>query len=106
MILQTNTSIDARVRQAVREASNKLAPSLRCWVKAHLVEPRPIELCTNQGTGTHAAFWLVTDHVGIDDAPLRIVFDGNQFGLEMTLEDGVSHLIHRASSFAEAVQCM
>jgi hypothetical protein len=106
MILQTDTSINARVQQAVRDASKELPPSLRVWVWAHLVEPTQVVLCTNRDTGTQAPFWLVTDHVGLDDAPFRIVFDGRQFGLELTLEDGVAYLIHRAASLAQAVECL
>jgi hypothetical protein len=109
MTLQAQASaspVSGQVHREVTAALNELPLWLRWWVRAHLVEPRPVELCTNPDTGAHGTFWLVTDHVGLDDAPFRIVFDGTGFGLEMTLEDGVAYLVHRAASFAEAVECM
>jgi hypothetical protein len=106
MNVRADAGISDRIQRAVTEGLNQLPLWLRWWVRAHLVEPRAIMLCTDADTGTCAAFWQITDHVGLDDAPFRIVYDGSVFGLEMRLEDGVSYLVHRAASFAEAVECM
>ena len=95
-----------QIQRAVTAALTQLPLGLRYWVRAHLVEPRSIILCTSPDTWTHATFWLVTDDVGFDDTPMRIVFDGTAFGLAMTLEDGVSYFVHRSASFAEAVESM
>ncbi len=106
MNLQADASaaVSLQIQRAVDTSLNELSVCLRWWVRAHLIAPRSIVLCTHGNSGTHEVFWLVTDHVGLDDAPLRVVFDGSAFGLEMTLEDGVSYLVHRAASFAEAAQ--
>jgi hypothetical protein len=106
MSVHTEEGIAERIRAEVNGALNDLPLWLRWWVRAHLIDPRPIYLCTNAETGAHGSFWLVTDHVGMDDAPFRVVYDSGGFGLEMMLEDGLSYLVHRASSFAEAVECM
>jgi hypothetical protein len=98
-----SSSVSLQIQRAITAALNELPLGMRWWVRAHLIEPRSVELCTSADTGTHATFWLVTDHVGLDDAPFRIVFGGSAFGLEITLEDGVSYLVHRSASFAEAV---
>lgn len=107
MNLQADACGVARqIQLAVSTGLDELCLGMRCWVRAHLVAPRSIVLCTNPDTGEQATFWLVTDHVGIDDAVFRIVFDGTEFGLEITLEDGVSYFVHRSASFAAAVQSM
>jgi hypothetical protein len=102
----TNLPLDAvrsRIAAAVRAELNTLPVWLRTWVRMHLVVPRPITLCTDPDTAARAHFWLVTDHVGLDDSPMRIVWDEQGFGLETTLEDGVAYLACRTASFADAV---
>jgi hypothetical protein len=106
MNLEEHACVTARIQQDVADGLEHSPLWLRWWVRAHLVEPRPIVLCTNPATGTRGTVWLVTDDAGLDDSPLRIVFDGSQFGLEVRLEDGVSYLVHRAASFNEAVECL
>ena len=98
----------ARVRflRAVNEALPQLTLSLRVWLEVHLIVPRAHELCTNRDHGTRETVWLITDHTGAGDAPFRIVFDGLAFGLEITLEDGVSYLVHRSPSLVDAVECL
>jgi hypothetical protein len=106
MNLKADADIGNRIQHAVALGLGQLPLWLRWWVRAHLIPPRPVVLCTNPDCATRARFWLVTDHIGLDDAPFRIVFDGSEFGLEITLEDGVAYLVHRVASFAEAVRCL
>jgi hypothetical protein len=106
MNLHVGQDIDERIQQEVAEGLSELPIWLRWWVRAHLIPPRPVVLCTDPDCAARATFWLVTDHVGLDDAAFRIVFDGSGFGLELTLEDGVAYLVHRAARLAEAVDCL
>ena len=101
---EVSANVNLRIKWAVTAAIDEVPREMRWWLRAHLVEPRAVVLCTSSDTGTREAFWLVTDHVGLDDAPCRIVFDGIAFGLEMTFDDGVSYLVHRFGSLTEAVQ--
>jgi hypothetical protein len=99
-------SVISRIQRTVIAALDDLPIGMRWWVRAHLIEPRFVVLCTDPDVGTCAGFWLVTDHMGIEDAPFRVVSDGTVFGLEITLDDGVSYLVHRSASFADAIEAM
>jgi hypothetical protein len=103
MMDQQTDVVRTRIRDAIDQDLTGLQPWLRAWVSAHLIDPHPVTLVTDPDTGAHARFWLVTDHVGLDDSAMRVVWDEAGFGLETTLDDGVSYLARRARSFADAV---
>jgi hypothetical protein len=82
----------------------RLPPALARWVHSHLVAPSPIVLSTDPDGRIMRTFWLVTDHIGSDDAPCRVVFDGVAFGLAITVDSGVEWYVGPIGSFAKAVQ--
>jgi hypothetical protein len=106
MVAQRSDTVADLIAEAVAKEMPSLPSCLRYWVQAHLVTPRPILLSRDSEGHSTASYWLVTDHVGIDDAPCRVVFDGDAFGLAMTLENGTECFMGRAASFADAVQNM
>lgn len=84
-LTRAERAMTKRIAAKVGSSMPELDPHLHAWARAHLVEPRRIELFM-QDRGTRL-FWLVTDHVGSDDANCRVVYDPHldRFGLEFTL---------------------
>jgi hypothetical protein len=99
-------SIDDAVRQARADLAT-LPENLRLWAERHLVTPREVTLWCDPERTTQTKVWLLTDHVGHDDASSRIVFDpaAKAFGLEMTLEDNTEwYMGPYEGGFADVVQ--
>ncbi len=100
--------IEERIISKVTEGLAVLAPHLQRWVCAHLMQPRQIRLSTDLHGNSFKDFWLVTDHVGIEDSSSRIVYDEDEqaFGLEVTLDTGVEWYMGSYGSFSETVENM
>ena len=101
--------IPASVADAVAQAQRELPTlpdNLRSWAERHLIAPREVTVWRDPERTTAATVWLLTDHVGHEDASARVVFDPamQAFGLEMTLEDGTEwYMGAREGGFADAV---
>jgi hypothetical protein len=108
MCPHSSDTLAVQIAVEVAKGMRTLPCGLRDWVEAHLVVPRPIVLSRDPDGQREETFWLVTDHVGVDDAPCRIVFNREElaFGLAMTLENGRECFIGQVASFADAVQNM
>ena len=92
----------------VAEGLAVMAPRLKKWFRTHLVEPRLVRISADPNGNSPKDLWLVTDHVGEEDASCRIVYDeGNQvFGLETTLDSGVEWYMGSYGSFSKTVESM
>jgi hypothetical protein len=97
-----------RIRAKISESVVLLAPHLRSWAEAHLIAPRQVRLSLDPDGTSSKDLWLVTDHVGTNDASYRVVYDDETdgFGLECTLETGVEWYMGDYGSFAETVENM
>ncbi|MBI5608934.1 MAG: hypothetical protein HY902_08625 [Deltaproteobacteria bacterium] len=98
--------IKARISAGVARDLPGMAPHLRAWVAAHLVEPRLIDAWEDSdGLVPMGPMWLVTDHTGQQDACMRVIFDprNQSFGLVMGREGEVSWFWGSGEGFAEAV---
>ena len=85
-----------------------LEPHLRSWARNHLIQPRRVRLSIDPEGNSLKPFWLVTDHVGIDDSAYRIAYDESErvFGLELTLDTGVEWYCGPHGTFFETVEGM
>lgn len=64
---------------------------LKQWFLTHLIEPTKISLDNSILTLHQNIFWLITDHIGINDSSYRIIHSLDKpynFGLEMTNDLG------------------
>jgi hypothetical protein len=97
-----------QIAKLVDQGKVSLAPHLRAWAEAHLVNPRTIEVCTDLNTGCTDHVWLVTDHTGRKDSGYRVVYDSDMdmFGLETQIQDGPSYLLGLIGTFAETIESM
>lgn len=79
---QINNLIKIRIEEGLRVIDEKIA----AWLRAHLTQPRPVQVIINYELGTKKTFWLVTDHTGQEDCGKRIVYDPqlDRFGLITT----------------------
>ncbi|SRR6266566_3719370 len=82
--MNQNNLIPESIKMKVAEGLAVMAPHLQEWLRTHLIEPRPVRISAGPNGNSMKDLWLVTDHVGEEDASCRIVYDeGNQeFGLE------------------------
>jgi len=96
------------LRAKVGEGLALLAPHLKSWVDAHLIEPRRVRLAADPDGGSFKHLWLVTDHTGENDSSYRVVYDAEAqlFGLECTMESGVEWYMGNYGSFSETVENM
>jgi hypothetical protein len=94
-----------RIKKLVEEDLPNLPPHIREWTIEHLVKPRQVDLSLESNGEGIIKLWLVTDHVGKNDASCRVVFDNEKgwFGLEMTLVNGVNWFMGFYGDFTEAV---
>jgi hypothetical protein len=97
-----------QISDSVNSAMPKLASHLKDWVQAHLTMPRRITLATDHDGLECAEFWLVTDHIGVNDSSYRIVCDDSMgmFGIECTLESGAHWMMGISGDFVKAVEGM
>ena len=97
-----------QIATKVAEGLTSLAPHLQDWVRAHLIDPRPVRFSTDANGNTFKDLWLVTDHTGQEDSSYRIVYDENSqmFGLAVTLDSGVEWYMGSYGSFSETVESM
>jgi hypothetical protein len=88
---RANTEIVAVVNQAVASALPRLSGHRRSWLTTHLTKPRAITASRDPDGAVRVEVWLVTDHVGENDASSRVVYDPAEraFGLLTELQDGV-----------------
>jgi hypothetical protein len=96
----------AQVEQLMARSIEGLPFCQRWWLRAHLIDPRPIMLRIDPATISYLPSWLVTDHIGLDDAPFRVVCDGSSFGLELALDDGDSYAARLSLTLEEAVSSL
>jgi hypothetical protein len=92
----------------IAEGLSVLAPHLKSWVNAHLIEPRLARLATDTDGTSFRHLWLVTNHTGEKDSSYRVVYDSEAqlFGLECTLASDVEWYMGSYGSFSETVQNM
>jgi hypothetical protein len=85
-----------------------LAPHLRSWVEAHLIEPRRVELAADADGTSFKTYWLITDHTGKDDSTYRVAYDeeARAFGLEVTLDTDVELYMGTYGTFSETIENM
>lgn len=78
------------------------------WVRAHLIEPRPVRFAIDAEGTELKDFWLVTDHVGNQDSSYRVAYDPSTdgFGLEMTTIDGVEWYMGSYGEFINTIVSM
>lgn len=98
--------IMARIAAGVARDLPNMAPHLREWAEAHLVEPRLVDVCDDpDGLVPMGQMWLVTDDTGQDDACMRVVFDpeDESFGLIMACQGKVNWFCGGGEGFAQAV---
>ena len=96
------------LRGKVTAELTALAPHLKSWINAHLIEPRRVRLATDAQGTSFKYLWLITDHTGENDSNCRVVYDNEaqMFGLECTLDTGVEWYMGNYGSFSETVQNM
>lgn len=97
------------IRARVAADLPRLGRSLRAWAEAHLIPPRLVELAGDPDGKTRVLVWLVTDHVGREDANYRVVYDPDAaaFGLEMTLSSGMQwYMGPHEGGFADVIEGM
>ncbi|SRR5216683_1947428 len=106
--MNQNNLIPESIKMKVAEGLAVMAPHLQEWLRTHLIEPRPVRISADPNGNSMKDLWLVTDHVGEEDASCRIVYDeGNQeFGLETTLDSGVGWYMGSYGSFSDTVESM
>jgi hypothetical protein len=106
--LDRGREIEERIGIKVQEGLIALAPHLCNWVRRHLIQPRLVNLSTNQDGTSFKTLWLITDHVGKDDSSYRVVYDEDEqgFGLELTLNTGVEWYMGSYGTFSETVENM
>lgn len=82
-------SMDVReeIGMRVEAAIPRMSPRFAAWAREHLIDPRQIELHVSFEGNETTVVWLVTDHVGKNDASSRVVFDAEfgMFGLECSI---------------------
>lgn len=103
-----NNQLPELIKMKIAEGLAVLAPDLQDWLRAHLIEPRPIRFSADADGNTFKDLWLVTDHTEEKDSQYRIVYDevDQMFGLESTLDTGVEWYMGSYGSFLETVQNM
>ena len=108
MDMNRSREIEEQITLKVTGGLAVLEPHLQSWVRAHLIQPRQIQLSTNPNGNSFKDFWLITDHVGKEDSSYRIVYDEAEqaFGLEVTLDTGVEWYMGNYGSFSETVENM
>ena len=106
--MNQNSQITEQIKLKVAEGLLVLAPHLQDWVRAHLIDPRPVRFAADAEGSSLKDLWLVTDHTGEKDSSYRIVYDehGQMFGLEVTLAISVEWYMGSYGSFAETVESM
>ena len=99
---------NVRIAAHVAATLQRVDGVLRAWVDAHLIEPRQIESLVDRDLAATKRVWLVTGHIGIEDASYRVVYDEGMdtYGLETTLADGRSWYMGPYGTFVEAVEAM
>jgi hypothetical protein len=92
----------------VRAGLAALAPHLRSWVEAHLIQPRRISLATDMDETSFKTYWLITDHTGKNDSTYRVAYDedAQAFGLEVTLVTDVELYMGTYGTFTETIENM
>ena len=105
MIETDATQVRAAVLADYETASSQLDVRTRDWLRAHLVPPRPIELARKTDGESTEAFWLITDHIGREDASFRIVFDDvmRRYGIECTILNNICLFAGFRASLVDAV---
>ena len=108
MLMEENKEIPKLIENRVTEGLAVLAPHLQAWVRDHLIKPRRVRLSVEPNGNHSKDFWLVTDHVGRNDASYRLVYNETEqaFGLECTLDTGVEWYMGDYGSFSETVENM
>lgn len=82
--------------------------NLQEWAMAHLCRPHPITLYLDDDRQCSGSFYLVTDHTGVHDSHLRVVYDPmvDAFGLTMRIANGTDWYLGPYGDFAETVDAM
>jgi hypothetical protein len=106
--MDENKEIQELITTKVAEGLAVLAPHLQSWVRDHLIEPRQVRLSIDPEGKSFNDFWLVTDHLGTNDASYRLVYNEAQqaFGLECTLDTGVEWYMGDYGSLSGTVENM
>ena len=96
------------INELVHKELPSLAPHLKEWAEQHLVTPYQVTISKDPGGLEEIKLWLVTDHTGHQDSSSRVVFDADvdEFGLEMTLSNGVAWFMGIYGGFTETVENM
>jgi hypothetical protein len=105
MIETSAEQVRAAVLGDYEAAAGSLPPSIRDWLRAHLIPPKPIALARKTDGKDSEQFWLITDHNGRDDASFRIVFDdaSQRYGIECTILNDISLFAGFRASLVDAV---
>jgi hypothetical protein len=105
MIETTAEEVRAAVLADYEATRPLLAPSVREWLRTHLIAPTPIALARKTDGKDIEQFWLITDHNGRNDASFRIVFDDalRRYGIECTILNDICLFAGFRASLVDAV---
>ena len=98
--------IPTRVSAHVREVANRVSIEEQAWLRSHVVTPRLIRLSNSLSGPETIGVWLVTDHIGVNDASYRIVYlaENDAFGYECTLEDDREFFVGQVGTLEDALE--